>query len=588
MAKLPSDAPMDSLDPLLLEAMMHRGEELALKPEPLSTDGSATMQKAVSAAQELIKRPGVDPAMANNARLLLGFLLQKENRLPDAATAFLDFSEKNKSNPAELAHAQLTLNNAEATLGKLRSSPDTVDDPQSVKSYERLLPLAINAPFNQTDLAYEYGRRLLKQNKPADAIRYLKLVPDNEPRILFARYYQTIAIKSQLDTLKPNDPQRPTLLTQLQTLADQVRSGAEAAIGSANPQQKLAFRSMLAGTSLLAAEVSRSDQKNPQRALSLLSNFEQQVAGLPDENDRLTDMLLIRVQSYMTLNQTDQATAELVKLLNRNPAEGGRLVYGVLTSLNEQLDRAESSNNADQIRDIARNRAKLTGFLVQMARTSKDANIDKLAYGYAVFDAEVQRYAAMQEPDEAQKKAGLDKALQLFTQLSSPENLAQYKTDLAARDAAQKAQQPSALDGTPPAPTEAEAPPEYDPAVLLGLARTNFDLGNWSPARDAFARLVNEKKLGPAIRVIRKNGQETEQDNDQFWEANYKLLRCNFTLNVPADTARSLTYLKTLYIRYGNDVGGKKWHDDFEKLRKEVAPDFDPNTLSATSAPAAK
>ena len=342
---------------------------------------------------------------------------------------------------------------------------------------------------------------------------------------------------------------------------------------------------MLAGTSLLAAEVARADQKDPKRALEVLSNFEQQVAGLPDENQRLTDMLLIRVQSYLSLNQTDQATAELVTLLDRNPAEGGRLVYGVLTSLDEQLDRAEAGGNTDQIREIARNRAKLTGFLVQMARTSKDPSINHLAYGYAVFDAEVQRYAAMQEPNEADKKAGLERALDLFTKLNTVENLTQYKTDLAAREAALKTQQPSALDGTPTSPQQPEPPPEYDPAVQLGLARTNFDLGNWLQARNDFARLINDKKLGPAIRIVRRNGQETESDNDQFWEANYKLLRCNFTLNNPPDVARSITYLKTLYIRYGNEVGGKKWHADFEKLRQEVAPDFNPNKLSSTSGP---
>ena len=588
MAKLPADAPMNSLDPLLLQAMMHRGEQLALKPDPLTPETTAIMQRATTAAQELISRPGIDAAMSNNARLLVGFLLQKSDRLPEAATAFLDFTAKNVNNPAELAHAQLTLNNAEATLGKLRADSSTVDDPQTVKEYERLLPLAVNPPFNQTDLAYEYARRLLKQNKAQESIKYFKLVPDNDPRILFARYYETIALKAQLDTLKAADPQRAGLLTQLQSLADQVRQGAEAAIPTAPPDRKSAYRSMLAGTSLLAAEVARADQKNPPRALQLLTDFEAHVAGLPDENNRLTDMLLIRVQSYMALNQTDQATAELVKLLNRNPAEGGRLVYGVLTSLDEQLDRAEAANNTDQIRDIARNRAKLTGFLVNMAQTSKDPNINKLAYGYAVFDAEVQRYAAMQEPNADQQKAGLEKALDLFKKLNNPQSLAQYKADLSARDAARKAEKPSAIDGVAPAPVEPEAPPEYDPAVLLGLSRTEFDLGDWAAARDGFARLVNEKKLGPPIRISKRNGQEIETDNDQFWEANYKLLKSNFTLNNPPDVTRSLTYLKTLYIRYGSEIGGKKWHADFEKLRQQVAPDFDPNNLKTPSSTPSK
>ncbi|MBV8781656.1 MAG: hypothetical protein JO353_09680, partial [Phycisphaerae bacterium] len=274
MAKLPPDAPMNSLDPLLLQAMMHKGEQLALQPTPLNARTQPVMERAVAATQELLQRTGVDSAMVNQARLLLGFLYQKLNRLPEAATAFLDFTEQNAKDAAQLPKAQLTLNNAEATVGKLRADPNMIDDAQTVKAYERLLPLAINPPFNQTDLAYEYARRLLKQNKPADALKYFALVPPNDPRILFARYFQTIAMKAQLDTLKADDPQRTAMLTQLQSLADQVRHGVEAAIPSASNQQQLAFRSMLAGTSLLAAEVARQDQHDPKHALELLNGFE--------------------------------------------------------------------------------------------------------------------------------------------------------------------------------------------------------------------------------------------------------------------------------------------------------------------------
>jgi hypothetical protein len=294
-------------------------------------------------------------------------------------------------------------------------------------------------------------------------------------------------------------------------------------------------------------------------------------------------MLLIRVQSYMALNKTDQATAELVKLLNRNPAEGGQLVYGVLTSLNDQLARAEAQQNVEQIRDIARNRARLTGFLVEMARNSKEPSINKLAYGYAVFDAEVQRYAATQEPDDAAKKAGLEKALDLFKKLHTPEFLAQYQADLAARAGAKVKQ---GTESAPDSSNESDSP-EYDPAVMLGLARTEFDLGDWKESRDNFSRLIGEKKLGPPVRRSIQNGQEVQSDNDQYWEANYKLLRANFNLNEPDDVAKSKIYLKSLYVRNGDKTGGAKWHSDFEKMRKDVVPEFDPNNLApAASQPA--
>jgi hypothetical protein len=584
MAKLPADAPMGSLDPLLLEAMTHKGEDVTLKPDALTPETTPVIDRAIGAAKELMTRPAVDATEANNASLLLGFMLQKRNQLPDSAEAFMDYAQKNAGNPETEKKAELAINNAEATVGQIRGDDNLRDTPEGVKAYERLLPLAINPPFNHYNLAYEYAKRLVKQDKPVEAVKYFKLVPADDKRILFAHYYETIALKGELDTLKADDPQRSSLLVQIQDLADQVRQGAQAAMASAPADQQSSYKSMLAGTSLLAAELARADQKDPQRALQLLANFEDQAKGLQDENQRLTDMLLIRVQSYMALNQTANATAELVKLLNRNPAEGGRLVYGVLTSLDDQLSRAEAAQNTEQIRDIARNRAKLTGFLVQMAQESKEPAINKLAYGYAVFDAEVQRYAATQEPDEAAKKAGLNHALDLFKKLDTPEGLAQFRADLADRLEARK------KEGTAPPPEDPsgqpDAPPEYDPAVMLGLARTEFDLGNWQDARDRFSRLISEKKLGPPVRTTIRNGQEVDTDNDQYWEANYKLLRANFNLKDPTTEDKSKTYLKSLYIRNGDKTGGKKWHPAFEELRGEVIPDFDPNALGATTAPA--
>jgi hypothetical protein len=35
-----------------------------------------------------------------------------------------------------------------------------------------------------------------------------------------------------------------------------------------------------------------------------------------------------------------------------------------------------------------------------------------------------------------------------------------------------------------------------------------------------------------------------------------------------------------LYVQWPTTIGGKKYHDDFEKLRAELVPDFKPEPLS--------
>ena len=47
-----------------------------------------------------------------------------------------------------------------------------------------------------------------------------------------------------------------------------------------------------------------------------------------------------------------------------------------------------------------------------------------------------------------------------------------------------------------------------------------------------------------------------------------------------------MNYLKQLYIRWGREVGGKKWSPQFEKLRAELIPDFNPDALPAAIEPA--
>ena len=132
------------------------------------------------------------------------------------------------------------------------------------------------------------------------------------------------------------------------------------------------------------------------------------------------------------------------------------------------------------------------------------------------------------------------------------------------------------------------------PNVLLGIGLTSFDLGDYKTAQATLGPLLVRKRLGgpEQPKLDDKTGETRYEDNEPYWEANYKLLRSNVELykqnkNDPAAAEayeNTKSGLKSLYVR-GN-VGGQKWKQKFEELRREIIPDFDPKSLAPQSRPA--
>ena len=558
--RMSENADVANLDVLLLQALVRRGENEVRRGDAAPVD-TRTLEQALAAARELARRSsGVDPQIADSAALLAGYFLDRLDRDADATAAFLDYVQRDPQS----RNATPALDNAQALLGQLRR--DRSDDPAVVQLYERFLPLAIAPPFNRKQFAYEYARRLQLQGKAKQAVEYFEQVPDDERRAIAAHFFQTIALQQQLDEMRPDDPQRAALVGQIQQLANQVRGSISAALATATTDdERNNFRSMLVRTTLLAAEMAREEQDDPTRALQLLENFERSLQGLPDAARRTTDALLVRVQALMALNRYDEATAQLVQLLDREPARGGRIVYDLLERLNAELDKAQAAGDGQRVRTVAQNRARLTGFLVKWAQDNPNEALRKLAYSYRVFDAEVQRFAAVQEADAAAREAGLRRALDLFVNLNTPEGAAQYKASL------------------PPELTAEAGDVPYDPTVVLGLARTQFDLGQYQEARDSFSRLLNDRRLGPPVMTVEDHGQPRETDNENYWEAVLKLIRSNLALNSGIEESKN--YLKQQLVRWGERVGGRKWKAEFDKLRNEIIPGYDPNVLTPSTAP---
>jgi hypothetical protein len=577
MGKLPPNPDLKALDPLLLQALVRKGEDERLKPEGEQIDRPA-IERAITAGRELSARAGkgagsgVDASLAEQASLVVPFLLERLDRRPEAVAAFLDYI---KRYPQNQKNARLALDNALALVAQLRR--EAPDDPQTVKAYESFLPVAIAPPFDRKEFAYEWGRRLQALGRHKEAADVFAQVPADDKRRPNAQFYRMVALQQRLDNEKLDDAAKQRLASEVQQLASEVGKAAQAALaGAQTDQEKQTARSMLVRTTLLSADVARREQKDPTRTLQLLANFEEQAKGLPNENELLSGVLFSRVQAHMALGQNTQATDILVKLLNtKGGGEGAAIVFNLLEKLNADLDRARAAGDVERMRVLAQDRAQLSGPLVDWAKNNPDPNIKKYTYRYSVFDAATKHLAAELEPDPAKRRSALEAALALYEKLQSPENVKLYKETIDEKD------------------RRGGADPNYpDPAVMLGIGLIQYDLGSYPEAQKTLGKLLTDRKLGtPTVTVI-ENDQPKQVDNDQYWEATLKLLRSNVVVGKgEGEGSKTLTdtqnYLKQLYIRWGATLGGPKWSGEFEKLRKELIPDFQPTDLTAATQPVA-
>ncbi len=563
MARLPTDADLSKLDPLLLQALVQKGDDERRKEAGDPVD-AATLERAVAAARELVGRKdsGVERDVIEQSALLVPFFLEKLDRKPEAAAAFLDFIDQF---PQNRQYASIALDNARVLVGELIRSSDA--DARIQHLYERFLTRAVTK-FNQTQFAYEYARLLQRDGKYRDAIKYFAMVAADDPRALKADFLRMVAMSQVLNEGKPAETEKTQLMASIQSLATKVNVAAQSTLAAANDDAaKRDMRSLIVKTSLLAASLAGREAHDSKRVLQLLQGFEDSAKGLPGENELLGEALFLRVQAYMDLGQNAQATDELVKLLaKREGGQGANIIFGLLQKLDKDLDAAGKRDDQAQMRSLARARADLSRYLVDWAANNADPKIRQYTYRYRVFDADTKHLAAKLEPDAGKRQTLLREALEKYQSLRTPESVAAYHTTLAGTD----------------------ADPSYpDPAVMLGIAKVYFDLGDYKSSQQLFGQLLADKKLGTEMRLV--DGEP--EDNAPYWEANYKLFRGNVELAKSdpsyADALEQTKKgLKFLYIKLGSAVGGKMWHGEFEKLRQEIIPDFKVQELDAP-APAA-
>ena len=575
--------------PLILQALVDRaGQASAAIEDPAKADATLVRQveQGIEAAREMMVRkdPAIKPDLVGRMASRIPAFYEKLGRRVEAAQAYMDFIEQKRGEKKliDIAFAQ-----AGYLLSKVLADPASREDAAFNAAWERFLPMAVNQ-FGRKELAFELANRLRLKSppQPEEAIKYFRMVPANNKAYPVAKFREMVALtdliyavdKDNKPLLKPD--QRAARVQEALKAAEEVKRLATEGLKTAKDPAEL--RSRIAVVTLTQAELDASGEKpNWARVLEVLQDFEKQSEGVENADALNKKVMELRVAAQVQLDQTEAAAATLQKLVAREP--GGRaagLVLGILQKLNEDFDRARAAGDADRARKILKARVGLSGVLVQWAAKHADAKVRANVYTYEVYDADTQRLYAQSLEDEAERKASLQRAMTAFQRLQSGPKVAEYKAIVAARKKEN--------------PEDKTDPDQPDPAVTLGMALVSYDLGAWKTASQELKRLRFNGKLGS--RQVRQTDAKTQEQrivpNDQYWEAMYKYYNGTYEWaqagGEDADAQAELNAVRTLlrrdYVAGASDVGGVKWREPFEKLRKELIPEFD---LASLQAPAA-
>ncbi len=549
VSRLPPGADLKKLDTLLLQSLIERARTEYLKDKKDKFD-RPTIEKGIAAAKEILSRkatPNFDKDAVNTAYMVLPFFAQKLDQPKVAAGAFLDYAEvqitantEDSKKKAEDAWSQAM----NIIVGDFKAP--NVSDPEISALYDRALPMGINPPLNHREFAYAWARRQQAMGKTAEAIKYFKLVPEDAPTAINAKYYLTFALNAQLDDPKLTPANKTKIIADIQTAAAQITKTAREQLAVVTDEKKkTAYRNMLCGTILLSSRLAMDQQHDAKAAIQLLDGFEDAVKGLQDAENLLIEAKETLIRAYTESGQNDKATDVLLQYMDKRPNEAGALVNRVLQQQNKEIDAAFAKHDVQALAVLLPRRAALTGFMAKWVKENKDPKIQAQSYKYEVFDADSKRLAATYEIDPAKKKALLVATAKVYDSLiAQPQGAA-------------------------------------DPNVKFGAALTYYELGEFEKARALLDKLLRERQLGNPQLVEVKNGQQVVVDNDLYWEARLKFQRANLEIakkNSDAKLQAEVTgELRLIYTKFGRTTGGAKWGPEFEKDRLALDPTINPD-----------
>lgn len=571
LSRIEAKSDLAAMPPLLLDALVDRGRaeaavlaqrqakrESGLTTGPAAATGPeadiAVIERGIAAAEELARRSAagdvqVDPASLARNAFLRGLMLDILGRKLEAAEAFVAFEQVKG---AEAQHKIAAFRRALGIIEDLKSQqPDRATLVRIDALEGRLLPLLVGPPVNDKSRAFDLANRLHRLGQLEEAAGYYRQVPPSDPRAIDAAYLLVLAENARLAEMNPSSPRRAAVAHELPRLGEQALAQLQDAMSKRDGEARQAYRERVARVKVILARLAMAEDRDAQKALLHLIDIEEDVEGLSEAEEILSAALPLRFQATAMAGKIDEATADLLALLERSDAQRG-LSY--IAQFRETLNRAmrEAEQRGDDLAkwQLMQTRAAVTPRLVRWIEQKNDPEYQKYVYNFRRFDAETQHQAALLATDKQDRATRLRRALDAYKALGSADNLARYR---------------ELLESLSP---EERSSVDYDRDVVFAVASIHYELGEYDDARSFYGRLLADRALGNATKTVQQDGTARQVPNDEFWELHLKFMRANLKLGNPPEPMRQ--QLRNLDAVYGDSVGGNAWRGEFAVLKAEL------------------
>lgn len=563
VARITPETDLSSMSVLVLDALVDKGRAEAARMAA-SASGSAEaeaaevdraiIERGIDAAAELIGRVGdedgeITPELVARNAFLMGLMQDTLGRKLEAAETFISFADV----PGAAADQRVAAyRRALGILSEVkRESPDA-DQAVRIDALEgKLLPLLVEPPVNDKSRAFDLANRLHRLGDLDGAVNYYRQVPESDPRRTDAQYLLLLAESARLAGMDAALPVRATLARELPALGEATLERLQQAVEEADAEAVSGYRTRLVRVKILLARMALDEQGQPERALELLAPLEEDVAGLPEAQGLLAEALPLRFRATAAAGRIDEATRDLLTLLSdTDAARGLSYIAEFRESLNRALEQARKRQDEQQVRQLLQARAEVAPRLVEWIERSDDPEYRRYIYNFRRFNAETQFQAALATADPAERQRRLEQGLSDYRALESPQNLERYRALLDSLGAEERARVP------------------YDRDVSFAIANILYEMDEFAAARARYARLLSDRAMGNATRVVVRDGVEQQVPNDEYWELYLKFIRSNVALGNPPEPM--LQQVRKLQILHGDGLGGTRYRSEFLALLHDL------------------